>query len=288
MRSSLIDHLIQSPALARPRQFGMRLLISLLVIGILYLGGVTLYRHQRYQTTPSQKLATLRAGLEQTVLSGSRLASFSDTNSVAGTTLSQAFATYQASVRSLTQQASAAPIKQLSDQQRNALQSIINTQQRATSSYKSVYQTLGQPLSYDPFTDLANLSIPKDSPKIITRARAAQKGLTSNLDGTVASSKDGLTAQAGQAPTTVANSQTQAALVSAATCFGALADQLQVAKQSDASQTRQRCLQSYPAVRAQIIHNILQLSFNQQYLNDTQNTALPLLKQLDAKLVRNY
>lgn len=287
MHSSLIDQLAHSSALARPRRFAIRLIISLLVISSIYFGAVNLYDHQRHQFTPLQKLASLRAGLDQTVLSGGRLASFSETNSVAGTTLSQTFTTYQASVTRLQRQVSAVPMNQLTNRQRRDFQSIINTQQRASASYKSAYQTLGQPLSYDPYTDLANLSITKDSAKIITRARAAQKGLTSNLGGTVAPSKDGLTAQASQAPTTVASSQTQTALTSAASCFGRLADQLQAAKQADASQIRQRCLQTYPGVRAQIIHNILQLSFNQQYLNDTQNAALPLLKQLDAKLAHN-
>jgi hypothetical protein len=283
MRSSLIHHLAQSPSLARPRRFAGRLLVSLLVVGIVYLGGVTIYRHQRHQVSPSQKLAALRSVLDQTVLSGTRLANFSDTDSVAGTTLSQEFTNYQATISSLEKQVSATPITELSNLQRHDLQAIINAQNRASTKYKSVYQTLGQPLSYDPYTDLANLRVDKDSAKIITRARAAHKGLTSNVGGLVAPSKDGLTAQASQAPTSVASTQTQKMLANTADCFGTLADQLQAGKKADASQTRQHCLQSYPAVRAQIIHNILELSFNPQYLYDMQKTALPLLNQLDTK-----
>ncbi len=279
MRSALTHTLFVS----RARRFGLRLLVSLLALAIIYGGAVALYQHGRHRVSPSQKLAILRAGLDQTVLAGGHLSAFSDNNSIAGTTLSQEFNTYQVNVTNLQTKLSATPLNQLRSGQRRSAQAIIDLQNRAIASYKTAYKALAQPLSYDPYTDLGNLSISKDSSKLITRARAAQKGLTSNVSGTVAATSGSLAAQASQAPTNVATSQTQELFATSASCFGSLADQV-MAKQDNASLTRQRCLQTYPALRAQIIHNILELSFSQQYFNDTQNAALPLLKQLDTKL----
>ena len=279
MRSALTHILFVSPV----RRFGLRLLVSLLALAIIYGGAVALYQHGRHRVSPSQKLAILRAGLDQTVLAGGHLAVFSDNNSIAGTTLSQEFNTYQVNVTNLQTKLSATPLNQLRSGQRRSAQAIIDLQNRAITSFKTAYKALAQPLSYDPYTDLGNLSISKDSSKLINRARAAQKGLTSNVSGTVAATSGSLAAQASQAPTNFATSQTQELLATSASCFGSLADQV-MAKQDNASLTRQRCLQAYPALRAQIIHNILELSFSQQYFNDTQSAALPLLKQLDTKL----
>lgn len=282
MRSALIRSLARSPL----RSFATRLVLSFVVIGLLYGAGIALYQHQRHRVTPSQNLAILRADIDQTLLAGSRLASFSDTNSIAGSTLSQAFAVFQVAVQNLQKQLPATPTNQLTTAQRSTVQSIIDRQNRAITGYQTVYKTLAQPLSYDPYSDLGNLNITKDAAKLITRATAAQKGLTSNISGTVAPDSGGLVAQGSQAPTGVASSQTQQLLQKSADCFKKLADQV-AAKQSAAGQTRQQCMQAYPALRAQIIQNILQLSFSQQYLDDTQNLALPLLKQIDAKQQAN-
>lgn len=279
MRSATLHSLAHSGL----RRFGKRLLISLLVLGLAYGGGVYLWRHQQTAVTPYQKLSVLRAGIDQTLVSGSRLSGFSDTNSIAGTNLSQEFAIFQTSVDDLKKQLLATPASQLTKEQGLAVQAIIDRQQRAITSYKTAYKALAQPLSYDPYTDLGSLNIDKDTSKLITRSRAAQKGLTSNTRGTVTASNEGLVAQAGQAPAEVATKPTQELLAENAGCFGSLADQVS-AKQASASATRQRCLQAYPVLRAQIIRNILDLSFSQQYLQDTQRTALPLLKQLDVKL----
>ena len=282
MQSALVNTLLHSTRISRLRQFGIRLMVSLLLLSVAYGGGIALYQHQRHRVTPSQKLALLRSSVDQTLLAGSRLAGFSDTNSIAGSTINQEFTGFQASVTSLEKKLSDITASQLTNTQRHSVQSIIDQQDRAITSYKAAYQALAQPLAYDPYTDLANLNPSKESSKLSARARAAQKGLISHISTPAISSDGNLVAQAGQSSTNIVSGPTQDMLTKSATCFGALADEIN-AKQASVNQTRQRCLQSYPALRAQIIHNILDLSFSEQYLKDIHATALPLLQQLDAK-----
>lgn len=274
-------------ALARtkPGRFGVRLLVSAFVLGIAYTAVVGLYQYRRHAVTPTQKLALFRSSLDQTLLAGGRLAQFSDTNSVASTTLSQQFASFETTITALQNQLADTPADQLTIGQRRTAQAIIDRHSRAISSYKTAYQALAQPMSYDPYTDLGNLNLTKDAAKLSARAKAAQKGLASNVKGTVTDSGDGLVAQSGQAQTSIATASTQTLLTDSANCFGSLADKVS-AKDASAGQIRQSCLQAYPALRAQIIDNILELSFSEQYLKESQSASLPLLKQLDAKIAQ--
>jgi hypothetical protein len=266
------------------KQFGIRFLIVFAILGSLY-GGFVAYQYHRRQPTPSQKLAVLHDSLVQTVLTGSQLAAFKQSDPLTASTLSTQFSRFQAAVTSLDSSLNAVPTDRLNGADRAQIRQFIEKQQAVTAAYKLISTRTALPLSYDPESDLSRLNIVTDTQKIISRATAAQKGLTTAAKNTdtkaTGSSLDGggLVAQAGQSAQTLISDASRQALTASADCFGRLATQL-MTKLPTAGATRVSCVHDYPAVRAVLVRNILDDSFNKAYSQDLTKIT-PLLRRLN-------
>jgi hypothetical protein len=241
------------------QQFGVRLVICVAILGGLY-GAWWLAFGRSHNLTPSQKIAALRAAIDNSYIADGDLASFSENNAASSYDLDSLTAALQADLDQVQKRLKAAPPK-VNQQLRQTIQAYVSQEQSALSAYRSASNIFGRAIAYDPQTDLGNAGA-----KLAERATAAQKGLQTAANGGEASS--GLTATGSGLIGAVA----ETALQNSATCFGKLA--------SDASQL-QTCIKQYPATRQAAIANLLADSFSAAHRQQLAQTVPALLASLD-------
>ena len=262
------------------KQAGFRFIICLLIIGVPYAVYVGVSYRSR-ATTPLQKVAALRASLDQTYLAADQLTHFSDSSTVAASGLNQQYVTVQASLKSLSEHLDQTPAQVITPVQRTAVRSYGDAVGSALSTYKINYVLFAEPLGYDPVKDIGSLNLKTESTKALTRAKAAQKGLHADALRTLGASSSGLSAQSNQKNDTVLSTESQRRLESMSDCFGKLAAQLSAQAIPVAESIRASCIADYPALRSQMIQNLIDTTYRKDYFQSAQSSVPPLLKQLD-------
>jgi len=142
-------------------------------------------------------------------------------------------------------------------------------------------------IAYDPSNDLGSLDLNHNWDTALQRATAAQNGLkTAAANSSSLDAVSGLGVHSADQADTVISDAARAALDSAASCFGKLASDLQAQQFSMASAQRDSCIQAYPAVRQQVIQNLLKNSLPDSLLQADRARLLSLLQQLDRQIAQ--
>lgn len=265
----------------RLQHFGVRFGISLLVLGGLYLlvFGFKPSSHNKPQKTDSQKVAAVRSALAQTFISSTELNGFRGADAIAYDLLMQS----QSQAANTTTQLQAAlneASNKLDDVQKQKINSVIGRERGAEANFKAAIQPLAKALQYEP-TD--NLNKDLKDPELLTRAQAAYKGIGEAADSQAAhTSNNGGGLGVNTAGDVLISDESHNQLQAMADCFKNLSEQLQAKSYDAANATRQRCVKGYPALRQQLIKNVLDASYNQDYLAALKSNSKELLEQLDA------
>lgn len=269
----------QQKLLRSSKRFGWRFAICLIILSIGYIGlfGVPRRLHRPTQSL-STKISILRQQLDQTYLAAGYLSSFNKNNAVSSSELNQLDSQFRTSTDSLQ-----AAYKQISGQLtpdiRKSVQTVIGDNQRAQIRFTDRYNVLSHAAGYDAQTDLGGLSVTGDSDRLLGRVLAAQTGLTKAANSS-ATPSGGLNLH-DEANGTVITDATKQGLNDEAACFGKLAAQLRQHQTSEAETARADCVGAYPAVRQQVLQNIVQGAFPDSYQANQKSLVPPLLKQLD-------
>jgi hypothetical protein len=270
------------------QRFGVRFAICLLVLGTAYLAifGLKPTSHN-IPITASQKVAALRAGLDETYIVGNDLAGFKESDSVAANTLGSMFSQYQNAYTSLQTALSKAP-GEVTAVTRSSVRSILTRQKQAINTYQVAGKVLSQIITYEPSTDLGSLDANKNTADLTARATAAQQGLTHAANDTTPSANSGtgsLSVQSADSSNLIVSGATKKALLTEAGCFGQITTQLNAHQITQAVSTRSHCINAYPALRLQVAQNITQPAFGGVYQNYMGKTVPSLLETLN-KLAR--
>ena len=262
---------------------GFRFIICLLIIGVPY-AAVVGVMHRKHAITPQQKVASLRASLDQTYLAADQLIHFSESSTVATSELNQQYGALQASSDSLSRRLNQTPSAVITPKQRTLIRSYSDAVNSALAAYKLNYALFAEPLSYDPVIDIGALNLKTETTKALTRAKAAQKGLHIDAQRTLGTASSGLTAQSDQKNASVLSPENQRRLENMSDCFGKLSAQLSAKTIPAAETVRATCISDYPALRAQLIQNLLDTTYRKDYFQSAQSSVLPILKQLDSTI----
>jgi hypothetical protein len=265
------------------RRFGLRFAISfaILSLGYLALFGWPATSSKRTPVTATEKIAALRAALNQTLIASGYLNNFSDNSIVASHTLANQV-TQLTSANQATQIALKAAPRQLESETRREIQAILGRHEQAIQLYQGVNATLSKAISYDPQTDLGKLDLTKDGDKLVQRARAAQEGLKKTASATSApNSSAGLNVQRTATAPPISD-KTRQALQGEIDCLDQLA---QPNKDVEAAQRlRLRCINDYATLRSLAVADVTTVAFPQEYQATMKRSTLPILRQLDRLL----
>lgn len=265
------------------RLFGIRLGICLVFFGAVYVAIFGLRPSPNpTQIAPPQKLASLRSALDENYLAGTSLARFKQSDASAFQSLDTSRSQFEKATNQLQTTFSVAPPETIAPF-KQTIAMIIDRAQQATRSYRASNAVLGQIISYNPSADLAVFSLDTDSAKVAARAGATQKGLLKAADSpaTVTAAANGLSVQSENGPALLVQLVTRAALRNEAACFGQLNTQASAKQTAAATQTRQQCIDGYPALRLLAIQDVTQGAWGGEYQNYMQRTVPTLLRQLD-------
>ncbi len=267
----------------RARLFGIRLAICLVLLGAAYIALFGLRPVAKPALiTPTQKLASLRAALDESYLAGNSLAGFSQSDGAAFQSLDNSRLQFEKATNRLQTALSAAPPATIAPF-KPALVTVIDRSHQATQSYRAHFAVLAQPISYNPSADLGALALDTDFSKVATRASAAQKGLLKAADNqtTVTATASGLSVQNENGPASLLEQTTRTVLRAEAACLGQLSAQASAQQTVAATQTRAQCIDGYPALRLAAIQNVTQTAWSSDYQSYMQRTVPALLRQLD-------
>ncbi len=263
--------------------FGIRFGICLVLIGAAYVAVFGLHPAAKPAPVSSQqKLASLRAALDETYIAGTALANFKQSDATAFESLDNSRSQFEAATKRLQTALLTAPPAEVVLYRSN-LNAIVARAQQATKSYRASNTVLTQIISYNPSVDMGQLSFQTDLAKIAARASSAQKGLQKVADNqtTGAAGAMGLSVQSENGPALLVFDQTRAALRSEAACFEQLSVQAGAGYMAAAELSRGQCLHDYPALRLLAIQNVTQSSWGGDYQTTTQRLIPPLLSALD-------
>lgn len=265
------------------RQFAIRFGLSLLLVTLLY-GAFLVLRPEPKPvaaTTP-EKLAGLRATLNQVYLAGTSLSTFNQSNAAAFQALDDSRLQFETATNSLADALQQAPAP-VSPALRQSIVTSLTAARQATADYKVSYALLGRIVSYDPQVDLGSTDLSRDATVVAGRATAAQQALlkAANDQSTIVTGSNGLSVQATDGPALLVNEITRSALRAAASCFEDLNRQLTADQLSVAASTRARCTQDYPTVRLLAASNITGNAWSTRYQTQAQASTPALLRQLD-------
>lgn len=268
----------------RARLFGIRLLVCLVLAGAGYAAVFGLRTAAKpVILTPPQKLAELRAALDETYLAGNSLASFKQSDGTAFQALDDLRLQFEKSTNRLRASLSAAPADAVAPL-KPAITNVLNQAQLASQSYRASNAVLTQIINYNPSANLDTPALANDPGTLAARASAAQKGLLKAAadQTTVAAGSTGLSVQNNNGPALIVNDPTRTLLRAEAACFGQLSTQASARQTTAMTQTRSQCVADYPALRRQAIQNITQSAWGNDYQSFTHGSVPPLLRQLDA------
>ena len=263
------------------KQFGVRLVICLVLLGGLYLAtfGLPGTSHNKPQTA-KQKVTALRAALNQSYLASSSLAGFNENDPLSYYSLGSLGGQLKTNAELMQKRLSTAP-REVKPEIKQRITGVVERQQKIAADFATSYDILSRVIAYDPGQDLGKLDINKDLEKLSQRAAAAENGLKKTAtNSTPVSSSSGLSVQENKGTPLVVHPVTKEALLKQADCLGRLARQLD-AKQTGAAQTRSSCTNDYSSARKLAITNVIQNSFPDSQKQYMDKTVPNLLKQLD-------
>lgn len=270
--------------------FGIRLLVCLIVVGGAYFGYRQLFPEPPPLATPYGKLAALRSALDQIYLSQTAITNFSKSgasDASAFHALDDMRLQFERSTADL-QTASTSTASLLSDHDTQTVKTILAKARSASAIYKSSYGALGQVISYDPVADMGSIDMTHNSAKLTTRAAAAQKGLLKAANNPVTAAdiaaSSSLSVQSDNGPAPLISPDTKAIVLSQASCFARLVEEVSARQEPSAAATRQDCINSYAKVRQAAVQNVIANSWGPSYQNFTNDTIPPLLRQLDNRI----
>jgi hypothetical protein len=241
--------------------FVWRLVACLAVLGVVYL---LAFSHPKAASkrpvTDKQKLADIRAAVDETFIAAQQLNSFKVDDSTAFDQLNSQINGFRQALNHLKQSINTAP-PSLPQQSRSTIADLIKRDQTAIDVYAKLYPNQSQVLQYNPANDLPALSATTN--KLVSeRAAAAQKGLA-------------------KAATQSPSPEIKQALKVEADCFDKLSKDLSSQQLSSTTLTRQQCINDYPALRLKVIQSLLQPAWGGDYAAYAKQTVPPLLNRLD-------
>lgn len=250
--------------------------VCLLIAGGIYAGYTALARIPPARSQPVE-VAALRAALNESYLRAESINSFEQTDAVAGQTLDRLVNELRDSTTDL-QQARQTAAPKITPAQNEAVQAIINKQKAVVEEYRAAAALFSKPLAYDPASDLNALELPAQATLLSGRATAAANGLSRAAGSTQTTADSGPLAVGGQnGPDNVLTTAAIQALNDMATCFRQLAEQVN-GQPTVAAATRARCISEYPALRLQLLDNLLERSVSDEYIKALKADIAPLLK----------
>lgn len=269
--------------------FGIRFGICLVLIGASYVAIFGIHSKTKPALASSQqKLASLRAALDETYIAGTDLALFKQSDATASESLQNSRSQFDTAMKRLQAALLSTPPAEVAPYKSNLI-TIVARAQQATESSRAVNIVLTQIISYNPSVDMGQLSFQTDLAKISVRANAAQKGLQKVADNqiTVAARASGLSVQGENGPTLLVSEQTKTALRGEAACFGLLSSQAGAGQMAAAELSRGQCLHDYTNLRLLAIQNMTQSSWGGDYQTTTKRMIPPLLRSLDQQIKTN-
>ena len=270
------------------RLFGIRLAVCLVLAGAGYIVVFGLRSAAKpVSLTPPQKLAELRAALDETYLAGNSLVSFKQSDGAAFRSLDDLRLQFEKATNRLRTSLSAAPAETAPF--RPAIATVLDRAQLASQSYRASNGVLTQIINYNPSANLGAPALASDLTKLAARAEAAQKGLLKAAadQTTVAANSSGLSVQDNNGPALLVSDATRTLLSAEAACFGQLSTQASAQMAAAVALTRSQCINDYPALRLQTITNVTQSAWGGDYQSFTHSTVPLILRQLDALIKTN-
>jgi hypothetical protein len=264
------------------RQFALRFVICLVILGALY--GLVfgfLPRSHNQPKTASQKIAALKTALLESSLASSALINYSGSDATSYDTLSSLSSELSDQITQISQDM-VTTSNRLTPALRNQLNVVIDQEKAANQRFKTVFGILGQPIEYDPTTDLATSATGGFS-QLSIRAAAAAKGLLSAANNqtagsTAAVSNSGLDVQT--SGNLVVETATSNKLTKEASCFNSIVSQLHANQTAQVNKTTSSCFATYPDMRTQSIENVTQFTNSGNYQQQLQQEIKTLSQQL--------
>lgn len=210
------------------------------------------------------------------------MAQFKQSDPATASALNQMVAAYQSNGASLTT-ASQKSGRLLTHKQLQSVNQVRTAQKQALDRYKVSFQVVSKLLSYDPATDLGQLSVDSKASVISARATAAAKGLRHAASETSsAPGSNGLNVGSATDSAQLLNSASQAVITDEAGCFERLAAQLDANQSAVAKQTLAVCTMGYGKVRLVAAQGITSYCFGTDYQQYAKQRLTGLLNELDA------
>jgi len=145
------------------KQFGLRFLVCLVVLGGLYLIVFGLHpgRH-KLPNTPQAKILRLGTALDQTYVDSSDITGFKQNNPASYYQLSTLINKLKADTTALSTALQDAPHK-VAGSEKAAIKAVIAQENDGVTALQARYTVLNQVIAYDPQADLGKLDLSNDS-----------------------------------------------------------------------------------------------------------------------------
>jgi hypothetical protein len=257
------------------RDFGIRLAISFVVLGGLYLLIFGMPGHKK-PLTNSQKIATVRSNLDQLIIVSHEIATYSGSDTLASTD----FASFQYQLKiasdGLQKSISTAPAT-VTPAMKTDILAIGYRVDEAQKQFYDHLSILKKVLAYDPSTDLGSLDISRDSAKVSLRAEAAANGLSAALNGPL---KGATNQNSGVSTIAPLSGDLSTRLTEEIDCMNATSRLIKTSDTTHAREARRTCITKYPALRKAAIADVIS-SFQGTFDANLKSNAAPLLRRLD-------
>ncbi|HWB39070.1 MAG TPA: hypothetical protein VG604_02395 [Candidatus Saccharimonadales bacterium] len=263
-------------------RFGVRLAVSLIVLGGLYVAIFGWPQLPKSRTdTIAGRISRLRVAVDQSYIDSLAIAGFHQNDPASYSVMGSLASQLQTNTKTVSTSLENAP-SQVTKRDRQQIQDFVDRQNASIGSYNAAYNILLRVIAYDPQADIGKINFSsKDRPVLISRAEAAADGLERAANNSTSSNSNILgVGTVGSGASVIAN-HTKQSLLNAAKCFSALADQLKNRKDSAATKTRANCINNYPASRLAAIDNVIGNALPDSYQSYLKKTVPPLLESLD-------
>lgn len=265
------------------KRFGLRFLISFIVLSTLYVTAFGVPRFTKHQpATLKQKFAALQAAINQSAITSATLANFQENSPVSYDTLGTLINELRNNSKDITK-ARLVLGKHMPEPESNTVQTVTAKQSAAVKALDTRNALLSIVMAYDPATDLGSIDLSKDATKVATRAAAAQNGLQSVIQTSGKQpAQDTLAVGGVDGAPALLTPELQTALQTEAACLGQLASQASAGQLGQAAATRTTCAAAYPELRHMALRATIDGAINTEYQQYLKNTVPPLLKRLSS------
>jgi hypothetical protein len=267
--------------LSAAQRFGLRFLVSFVVLGALYCAVFGIPHFTRHRpATVKQKFASVQAAINQSAITSASMADFQENSAVSYDTLGNLINELRNNTKDITK-ARLALGNHLPAAESNAIQTITAKQAAAIKALDARNALLSIVMAYDPATDFGNIDLHTGATKVATRAAAAQNGLRTVIQNSGKQpTEGGLAVDGVDGAPALLNPGLQTALETEAACLGQLASQASAGQFDQAATSRASCMAAYPELRHKAMRATIDGAISSDYQEYLKRTIPPLLKKL--------